>query len=173
MFNKKRQIGIAIALILVAIDVLTKNLVLQANPPLNISPVEVIPNFFNLTLAFNRGVSFSMFANFSHEQLPYVLAGVAGLASIIFIFMMKKDITKLALIGFSLMLGGALGNMIDRFRFGAVVDFLHIYYEKWHFPSFNMADTFISVGVAFILLDAIVEFRLERKEKREKTNNEN
>jgi signal peptidase II len=109
-----------------------------------------------------------MLADLPSDQLPYVLAGIAGIASAFFIYFMKKDIHKFALIGFALMLGGALGNMIDRFRFGAVVDFIHVYYDKWHFPAFNVADTCISVGVAFIILDAIVEFRVERKERKMK-----
>lgn len=165
MFNKKRQIGIVIAIICVVIDILTKNAVLAVFPPLNMFPIKVIPDFFNITLAFNRGVSFSMFASLPHDQLPYVLAGISAIASLFFIYFMQKNSTKWAIIGFGLMLGGAVGNMIDRFRFGAVVDFIQVHYENWYFPAFNMADTFISVGVAFILLDAIVEFRLERKNK--------
>lgn len=160
MFNKKRQIGLFIAAICIAIDWWSKNVILRT---IEDSEIEVIPNLFNLTLAFNRGVSFSMLNDLPAENLPYILAGISGVASLLFISLMKKNINKMALAGFALMLGGAVGNMIDRFRFGAVVDFLHFYYDKWHFPAFNAADTFISVGVAFILLDAILEFRRDRK----------
>jgi signal peptidase II len=162
MFNKKRQLGLLIAAICVAIDFWSKNLILRT---VEDGAIEVIPGFFNLVLAFNRGVSFSMLSDVSADNLPYVLAGISAAASLFFIYVMKKDIHILSLVGFGLILGGAVGNMVDRFRFGAVVDFLDFYYDKWHFPAFNAADTFISIGVAFILLDAILDFLKERKEK--------
>lgn len=162
MLNKNRQFGILIAAICIALDWWSKQTILHT---IEDAEIEVIPGLFNLTLAFNRGVSFSMFADLSHEQLPYVLASISIAAGIMFIYFMKENIDKLSLWGFALMAGGALGNMIDRFRFGAVVDFLHFYYDKWHFPAFNVADSCISIGVAFIVLSAILEFLKERKEK--------
>ena len=112
--------------------------------------INVAP-FFDLLLAWNKGVSFGMFN--SGAQLTLIILSSVAVAVTIFLSVWmyrSKDIfLTLALGG---IIGGALGNLIDRLRYGAVVDFLEVYWKTHHFPTFNIADSFICVGVAVILL---------------------
>ena len=114
--------------------------------------IEVFP-LFNLFLTFNKGVSFSLFASDS-PYTPILLSlfalGVSGLL----IYWIRKEKNKTARIGLALILGGAIGNVIDRIRFGAVVDFLDFYLGEYHWPAFNIADSAICIGVAILLLSS-------------------
>ncbi len=114
-----------------------------------------ITSFFNLVHARNTGAAFSFLANESGWQ-RFFFIGIAVAASIFITYLLRKHVAErwfsLAL---SLVLGGALGNLIDRVRFGYVVDFLDFYYGAWHFPAFNVADSAISVGAALLILDSL------------------
>ncbi|MFZ5790540.1 MAG: signal peptidase II [Pseudomonadota bacterium] len=146
------RLGLAAVLAALALDQLSKWVILTRvmNPP---EPIAVLP-VFDLVLAWNRGVSFSMFWS-DGAYAPYLLAGfallvVAGLA--VWLARVKAPLPAL---GLGLIIGGAVGNVIDRLRFGAVVDFLYFHYAGWGFPAFNLADTAITVGVALLLLDGL------------------
>lgn len=115
--------------------------------------IEVVPNFFNFTLVYNPGAAFGMFGGLPDFWRRTVLIAVSIIALIVvFRFMLneaKEDRwAQAALAG---VLGGAIGNIIDRFRFDAVVDFLDFYVKEHHWPAFNIADSAISVGV-FVLV---------------------
>ena len=116
--------------------------------------IKTINPFFNILLVWNNGISFSMFA--SHSQL--VRWGLVVFASIIVLYLFrflkkeKSDFVRLSLI---LIISGALGNIIDRIRFGAVIDFLDFHYGTYHWPAFNFADIFICIGVVFIIFHSI------------------
>lgn len=124
------------------------NLVMQ--PP---RIIEIFP-FFNLRLGFNTGVSFGLFSDF-FDDWPIALASVKLLAVVGLTIWALAVNDRWELIGLSLMAGGALGNIWDRWRQGAVTDFLDLHWAGWHWPTFNMADVAITSGVGLILLGAI------------------
>lgn len=117
------------------------------NPP---RVIEVLP-FFDLVMYWNRGVSFSLFAH-EAEFMPYVLSAVA-LAVVSFLMMLLRQADdRLTALSIGLIIGGALGNVIDRLLYGAVADFFYFNYGEWWFPAFNIADAAITLGaIGFIL----------------------
>ncbi len=138
-------------LILIAADQLTKAIVAQKIPFLNSK--SIIPGFFNLTHIRNRGAIFGFFSQ-SGSQFLYVmltLASLAALTFVIFYFFKTPTSERLMIISLSLILAGALGNMIDRIFRGYVIDFMDFYVKKWHWPSFNIADASITIGAFFII----------------------
>ena len=112
--------------------------------------IELIENVFNLTYIRNTGAAFGIFAGSAAGfRLPFLL--LVSLAAIVFILMMLKrlrnDETAL-IMALAFILGGAIGNLIDRLVYGEVIDFLDVYWSSYHWPAFNIADSFITVGVA-------------------------
>lgn len=118
--------------------------------------IAVLP-FFNLSLAYNRGVSFSLFRSES-DWGPYLLSALAIAVCIALFFWARRTETRMLAIAIGAVIGGAIGNVIDRLRFGAVVDFLDFYIPatQWpHWPTFNVADSAIVIGVGLILVDGL------------------
>ena len=109
---------------------------------------------FNLYLTFNRGVSFSMFSASSSIGV-WGLIALTGTISACIIYFIQKETEKLTRVGLALVLGGAIGNLIDRIRFGSVVDFLDFYWSIHHWPAFNIADSAICIGTFLILFQYI------------------
>lgn len=113
----------------------------------------VVDGFFDLTLTYNKGVAFGMFA--SLDQVPRViaLAGAISLALLVVAYLLLKEYRRdpIGQVFLAMIVGGAIGNIIDRVRVGAVVDFLDFYYGSFHWPAFNIADSAICAGV-FLLL---------------------
>lgn len=122
--------------------------------------VPVLPSF-NLTLGFNTGVSFGMMGGFMAGK-PFLMAALTGALTIAFAVMAFRAQHALERAGLALVVGGALGNIIDRLRQGAVTDFLDFYWRDWHWPMFNVADICITLGAALIFA-ASLPFR-RRKE---------
>jgi len=120
--------------------------------------IPVVPGFFNITHIQNPGGAFGFLA----QQSPMVRALIFLLMSflavcLIFWFYRKTPSThRLLSAGFALILGGAVGNLIDRLRFGRVVDFLDFHIGTWHWPAFNVADSAITTGIAIFLLHVIM-----------------
>lgn len=115
-------------------------------------PVPVIPHF-NLTLLHNTGAAFSFLASESGWQRWFfiLLASGVSMALVRWVYVLKND--RWLAVALCLVLGGALGNLYDRITLGYVVDFLHFYWDDYHFPAFNIADSAISVGAAMLVLD--------------------
>jgi len=111
--------------------------------------VPVLPSF-NLTLGFNTGASFGMMGGFMAGK-PLLMAALTGALTIAFAVMAFRAQHALERAGFALVVGGALGNIIDRVRQGAVTDFLDLYWRDWHWPTFNVADIAITLGAVLIL----------------------
>ncbi len=112
-----------------------------------------VTGFFNLVLAFNRGAAFSFLAGAGGWQTP-LLVGFALIAAVVVsVLLVRSPDRTLFCAGLALILGGALGNVIDRLRFGHVVDFLDLHAAGWHWPAFNVADSAITVGAALLILD--------------------
>ena len=137
----------SLAAFLIVTDQLTKLWIHQTRPFL-----EVIPGFFNITYVRNPGAAFGIL-----QGRQYLLAGVSIIASVVLIVMLlREDEKKKALLlSLSLILGGTLGNLIDRLRFGYVIDFLDFYIlldKEHHWPSFNVADSAITCGVTLLIV---------------------
>ncbi len=127
-----------------------------------LEPVPVIEPFLNWTLAYNYGAAFSFLADAGGWQ-KWFFSGLALLMSLFLIGYLIKAPRKAKLlsVGLALVLGGAIGNLIDRLLNGKVTDFIHIHYaDVWHYPIFNIADIGICIGVALIVIDMLF---LEKK----------
>lgn len=149
---------IVVAVVLV-LDQWTKSAALQ-----HLSVVyqkKIIDGFFSLTLVFNSGVAFGVFSGIESSLKAYILLALSGVTVglVIFYYFYEKSLLFLARFGLALVVGGAFGNMIDRWRFQKVVDFLDFYWQGYHWPAFNIADCSISIGVTILLLDAFLGMR--------------
>ena len=113
-----------------------------------------IPPFFQLVLTWNRGISFSFFRSDS-PAAPWIFAAIAlAICAGLAVWLRRMDRVWPAL-AVGLIIGGAIGNVVDRIRYNAVVDFLSFHWQTYYFPAFNLADTAITVGVAMLLIDGL------------------
>jgi signal peptidase II len=120
-----------------------------------------LTSFFNLVLAYNKGAAFSLLAAEGGWQ-RYLFTGISVVVSIFLIYLLKKHAgQRLFCWGVSLILGGAIGNLIDRITYGHVIDFLDFHLDTWHWPAFNVADSAICLGALLFILD---ELRRVRKD---------
>ncbi len=120
--------------------------------------IEILP-FFNLVMVWNEGISFGLFSG-SRENGLYIITGVSAFISFcLFIWALKTD-DKHMTVALAVIIGGALGNICDRLRFGAVADFFDFHLAGWHYPAFNIADSCIVLGALYIVYRG---FRLEKK----------
>ena len=112
--------------------------------------IEIIPGFANLVHARNPGAAFGIFADSTSNlrSLFLLLVSVAALVCIIWIVAASKQIDSYLLVGLSFFFGGATGNLVDRLRFGEVIDFVDVYVGSYHWPAFNVADASLCVGTA-------------------------
>lgn len=116
--------------------------------------VAVLP-CFNLVLVFNAGAAFSFLADSGGWQKWFFVVLALSISMWLVVMLKRHAAERLQSAAFALVLGGALGNVIDRLRFGAVVDFLDVHVAGWHWPAFNVADSAISVGVALLIWHAL------------------
>lgn len=143
-----------LALVVIILDAISKqwitsNLLLHQSVP-------IIP-YFNLFHAHNYGAAFSLFANHSGWQ-RWFFAGIAIAMVVMLLVMMYRASAKqhISNIAYALIIGGALGNMVDRLYHGFVIDFIDFYIGDWHFATFNIADCGISVGAVLIVLEGFL-----------------
>lgn len=151
--------GLLIASGVLALDQLTKWWILLSvmNPP---QLIPIMPSF-NLVLTWNRGVSFGMFA-MGTDMGPWILSVLALAIVGVLLFWLRKADGKLIPIAIGLIVGGAIGNVIDRVVHGAVVDFLDLYWGSYHWPAFNVADSGITVGAILLVVDSLFSGRAEK-----------
>lgn len=150
----KAFIWYGLALLAIILDQLTK-LYFERNFQLY-QTLSVIEPIFNFTLAHNHGAAFSFLADKGGWQ-KWLFSGLALVVSIGLGWYLTRvpRVARVLSAGLALIMGGALGNLIDRVRLGYVIDFLHVHYaDVWHFPIFNIADVAINIGVALVLIDA-------------------
>jgi len=152
--------GLATAVAIAILDQLTKLAVLrffaERGPGERLVPVT---SFFDLVLTYNRGVSFGLFnggndAGGELNAIGFSVAAAAIVALLIFWLSRVASFYMAAAIG--LIIGGAVGNVVDRLRIGAVVDFLYFHAGSWYWPAFNLADSGICIGVGAMLLDGLL-----------------
>lgn len=142
-----------VSVVVFVLDQLTK-LYFEGALRLN-QQIEVIPDLFSWTLVHNAGAAFSFLADESGWQRWLFALIAIGVSAVLVVWLkrLKTDETWLA-IGLALILGGALGNLIDRMLLGHVIDFIHVHWQnRWHFPAFNLADSAITVGAIMLALD--------------------
>jgi signal peptidase II len=158
MRHKYVWVGSIVSVILV-LDQVTKYLVDKHIRPYEL--VAVIPGFFNLTNVRNRGAAFSILSGLPDGWRDAFFISVTLIAVLAILAFIRHTKEPLLVIAFSLITGGAVGNVIDRVRLGEVIDFIQWYVKSWYWPSFNVADSAITVGVVLLAFDML--FRKDGK----------
>jgi signal peptidase II len=148
--NKYARLA-AIAGAIILLDQVSKEIVLRSIPVHTTIPV--VDGFFNITHIHNPGGAFGLMANFSPVVRSIIFLFISSLAVGLIFYFYKKTPAHYAWLSaaFAMIFGGAIGNLIDRIRFGIVVDFLDFYLGNLHWPAFNVADSAISIGIGIFL----------------------
>jgi signal peptidase II len=155
------RLGIVVAAASVVADQLSKYIMVErvmrpegvtATPYFTDSVIDVLP-IFNLRLSWNAGISFSLFSSGEATTTALLLVVQVGI-TLLLLWWLRQFNRPWMQVACGLIIGGALGNIVDRALYGAVADFLDFHWGVWHFPTFNVADTCISVGAGLWLLDA-------------------
>ncbi|OGI41718.1 MAG: signal peptidase II [Candidatus Muproteobacteria bacterium RBG_16_62_13] len=143
--------ALVIALVVIVVDQLTK---FAATVALAQGPIEVLP-FLNFALVHNTGAAFGFLSTAGGWQ-KFFFIGIAALATAVIVVMLRKIPRQdwFMQLSLSLILGGALGNLVDRLIHGHVIDFIDFYVGTWHFWTFNVADAAISIGAVMLVMDA-------------------
>jgi signal peptidase II len=115
-----------------------------------------VTSFLNLVLVWNKGVTFGLLNKLDHHLMSYFLVAVAAVIIFFLGRWLWRTSSFMVAVGLGAVMGGAIGNVLDRLRFGAVVDFLDFYYQDYHWFAFNIADAAIVTGVGLLLLDSLV-----------------
>ena len=145
-----------IALLVIVLDQLSKAYILDGLSLREIGRVAVFPPVFNVSYVENSGVSFGLFGGGSARWLLSVFSVVV--AGALAWWATKAD-RRLLIAAIGLVIGGAVGNVIDRMLHGYVIDFLDFHYRGWHFPAFNVADSAITIGAVGLILDELLRVR--------------
>ncbi len=154
MKNKYLYVGSIIGIILF-LDQVTKYIIEKHVRLFEIIPV--VPGFFNITHVRNKGAAFSLFASAPESFRGLFFTAVTIVAVVVIVILIRKTHKRLLIVAFSLIAGGAVGNLIDRVRYGEVVDFIQWYVKSYYWPSFNVADSAISVGVCLLAVDMLFQ----------------
>jgi signal peptidase II len=156
VFAPKPAAGITpwlcIAALVVLLDQLTKIMITQM---FSYGQSKPVTSFFNLVLAYNKGAAFSFLAAEGGWQ-RYLFSGIAIAAAAFIVYLLKRHAgQRLFCWALALVLGGAVGNLIDRIAYGHVIDFLDVHVAGWHWPAFNIADSAICIGAAMFIIDEL------------------
>jgi signal peptidase II len=148
--------GLAAAVVVALLDQLSKWAVRAYFGDSGCAPFrQRISSFFDLVITCNRGMSFGLF-NDAGALNAVVFSLVAAAIVLLLMFWLSRVSSPFLALAIGLIVGGAAGNVIDRLRFGGVVDFLYFHYGAWYWPAFNLADSAISVGVVAMLIDGLL-----------------
>ena len=143
---------LAIAALVLLIDQLTKITVVRL---FSYGESQAVTSFFNLVLIYNKGAAFSFLSTESGWQ-RYLFTGLGIAAALFIIFLLKRHAgQRMFCTALALILGGAIGNVVDRIAYGHVIDFLDFYMRNWHWPAFNIADSAICVGAVLFVIDEL------------------
>jgi signal peptidase II len=143
---------LGLALIVILIDQVTKITILKTMP---YGASRAVSSFMNIVLVYNPGAAFSFLAAQTGWQ-RYLFTAIAVGAAVFIIYLLKRHTgQRMFCWALSLILGGAVGNLIDRLIHGHVIDFIDVYYRGWHWPAFNIADSAICIGAALFVLDEL------------------
>jgi len=154
-------IGLVLAVLVLVLDQASKMAIYRVvmDPPRVIE----VTGFLNLVLVWNPGISFGLLGEGSAVQTWVLAAFGTIVAGGVIAWLVLGGPARLTAVGAGLVAGGALGNVIDRLRFGAVMDFVDVHAYGWHWPAFNVADAAITVGVIGLLLDSLLQERAARR----------
>lgn len=153
----KYGMWLGLAALIVLVDWATKELAMQRLELYR--PVEIL-SWLNLTLAHNTGAAFSFLAGGGGWQRWFLSAVAVIICGVLLVWLWRQPHrARLLPTALAFILGGAIGNLIDRIRFGYVIDFIDVHYAGWHWPAFNMADSAIILGVILLLLDTLIPGR--------------
>jgi signal peptidase II len=147
------KLGLIVAAIALVLDQATKLFFYDLLVTQGHRAIEVLP-FFNLVTVWNYGISFGMF-NSGSAGGSVIFVGLALAIVVALLVWLRSVTTPLVAAALGLVIGGAIGNVIDRLRFGAVFDFLDFHVAGWHWPAFNVADSAICIGVFLLCIDAL------------------
>jgi len=143
-----RKLFLIISGAVVILDQFTKYLIIKNVEPYNV--VHVLP-FFRIVNVTNKGAAFGMFHSLGNPF--FIVVSFVAIGIVTFLLLKSKEHP----LGLSFILGGAIGNLIDRVRLGHVIDFLDVFVGTWHWPSFNVADSFLSIGIALMIISMIFD----------------
>lgn len=163
MKNKYLWVG-SIVGIIVVLDQVTKYIVESSIRLYEV--ITVIPGCFNLTHVRNKGAAFSLLATAPDIFRIAFFITITLVALIVIALLIRKTHERLLVFAFSLIAAGAMGNLIDRVRYGEVVDFIQWYYKSYYWPSFNVADSAITIGVGLLAIDML--FRKDKPQESRK-----
>jgi len=155
-----RRWGLLAALVAAVVDQVTKAWALAALWPPYSEGIALLP-VLNLRLGFNTGVTFGMFRDSAAEAVWLLVAIKLAIVGLLGWWLWRTRLRTEA-VGLGLVIGGALGNVVDRLLHGYVVDFLDFHWAGWHFPAFNVADAAITVGAACLIVDELRRVRSSR-----------
>jgi signal peptidase II len=151
--------GLRWAVAVVILDQLGKYLLLlHFGEPACVNRTETLTAFFDLVSTCNRGMSFGILNSGEGLNVPLFVAGAVVIVGIL-VFWLSRVRSDILAIAIGLIIGGAVGNVVDRIRFHAVIDFLYFHIGAWYWPAFNFADSAICIGVAVMLLDGLLTRR--------------
>ena len=150
--NAGLMLWLGVALVVVLLDQVTK---ITMTRLLSYGQVEYVNHYVNLVMVYNKGAAFSFLSDQSGWQ-RYFFSALAAAVSIFIVWMLNRNANaRLFCWSLSLILGGAIGNLIDRVAYGHVIDFLDFHVNAWHWPAFNIADSAITIGAALFVLDEL------------------
>jgi len=158
---KYLQVGLIAGIVLV-LDQMTKY-VIQTHVRLH-TIITVVPGFFNITHVRNKGAAFGILANLPEFWRSAFFITITIVAVVALIALIVKTRERLPVYAFSLIAGGAVGNVVDRILYGEVVDFIQWYVKSWYWPSFNVADSAISIGVGLLAIEMLFLNKAKNKE---------
>ena len=151
--NRMAFAWLGFSVLIVVLDLWTKNI---ASNALTLYRPEMVTSWLNMTLAHNYGAAFSFLSDAGGWQRWFftILASVVTIVLVVWLFRLPKH-EKITAAALGLIIGGAVGNLVDRINHGYVVDFIDVYYRDWHWPAFNLADSAITCGVILLILDGL------------------
>jgi signal peptidase II len=155
-FQPSLGLWLGLAVVVLLADQFTKILILGHY---QLGDSTMVTSFFNVVRVHNAGAAFSFLSDASGWQ-RWLFIGIGAVAMVLIVWMLRSNPTqRLFSAALTLILGGAMGNVLDRLLYGYVVDFIDVHWAGWHFPAFNVADSAISVGAAVMILDELLRVR--------------
>jgi signal peptidase II len=160
-FKKFPKVFLLITFITIALDQVSK--ILLINFLSEARQLHIIEGFFSIVYVWNKGISFGLFNNPGTNQLFLILMSCVIICTLTYVFIIKSSPRCIELVALGLIIGGALGNILDRVLYGAVFDFLLFYWRQYQYPAFNIADSAICIGAFFLIYSAVISEKGEIK----------